>query len=85
MPQRTERLERYLEDELGDCRDEEVEKRLGELDALRESAEACAEQVDVLSALATRHGTASHAPLSPPTASYASVNSTPSSTFRRAA
>jgi len=50
MPQKTERLERYLKDELGDCRDEEVDERLGELEELCERAEVGAE-VDVLSAL----------------------------------
>ncbi len=34
MPQATERLQRYLEDELGECRSEDVERRLGELGTL---------------------------------------------------
>ena len=38
MSKETERLERYLKDELGECRTEDVEKRLGELDELREKA-----------------------------------------------
>ena len=34
MAQATERLQRYLEDELGECRSEDVERRLEELDTL---------------------------------------------------
>ena len=53
MSQATERLQRYLEDELGSCCDEDVDKRLEELDTLEaglgtERAEA---ELDVLSAL----------------------------------
>jgi DNA-binding transcriptional ArsR family regulator len=54
MAQATERLQRYLEDELGECRSEDVERRLDELGTLeaalgREQVEA---ELDVLSALA---------------------------------
>lgn len=38
MPRETGRLERYLEEELGECRTEDVERRLEELDGLREEA-----------------------------------------------
>ena len=54
MPDATERLRRYLEDELGDCRSEDVERRLDELSTLEAglgTARAEAE-LDVLSALA---------------------------------
>ncbi|WP_254822149.1 ArsR/SmtB family transcription factor [Haloglomus halophilum] len=34
MAQTTERLRRYLDDELGECRDEDVERRLDELGTL---------------------------------------------------
>ena len=54
MAQATERLQRYLEDELGECRSEDVERRLDELGTLeaalgRERVEA---ELDVVSALA---------------------------------
>ncbi|GAB3663661.1 ArsR/SmtB family transcription factor [Halopiger thermotolerans] len=54
MAQATERLHRYLEDELGECRDEDVDCRLEELDALEETigAERVETELDVLSALA---------------------------------
>jgi ArsR family transcriptional regulator len=54
MGQATERLQRYLEDELGECRSEDVERRLDELGALeRALGEARVEtELDVLSALA---------------------------------
>jgi DNA-binding transcriptional ArsR family regulator len=54
MAQATERLQRYLEDELGECRSEDVERRLEELDTLeRALGEARVEtELDVLSALA---------------------------------
>ena len=53
MEQATERLERYLDDELGECRSEDVERRLDELSTLeagleRERVEA---ELDVISAL----------------------------------
>ena len=54
MAQATERLQRYLEDELGECRNEDVERRLDELGTLEAAlgpAQADAE-LDVLSALA---------------------------------
>jgi ArsR family transcriptional regulator len=54
MAQATERLQRYLEDELGDCRDEDVERRLDELGTLERAlgpAQVDAE-LDVLAALA---------------------------------
>ncbi len=54
MTQATERLQRYLADELGECCDQDVERRLDELSTLKATIEA--EQVeaelDVLSALA---------------------------------
>ena len=54
MAQATERLQRYLEDELGECRSEDVERRLDDLGTLeaalgRERVEA---ELDVVSALA---------------------------------
>lgn len=53
MAQATERLQRYLDDELEECRSEDVERRLDELSTLeaglgKERAEA---ELDVLSAL----------------------------------
>jgi len=53
MPQATERLQRYLDDELGECRSEDVDRRLDELSTLEAglgTAQAEAE-LDVLSAL----------------------------------
>ncbi|QLK24512.1 metalloregulator ArsR/SmtB family transcription factor [Natrinema zhouii] len=54
MAHATERLQRYLEDELEACRDEDVNRRLGELETLE--AALGADQIDaelaVLSALA---------------------------------
>ncbi|QSX00312.1 ArsR/SmtB family transcription factor [Haloterrigena alkaliphila] len=54
MAQATDRLQRYLEDELGECRDEDLECRLGELDALEETigTTRVETELDVLSALA---------------------------------
>jgi hypothetical protein len=40
MAQATERLRRYLEDELGECRSEDVDTRLGELRTLETTLEA---------------------------------------------
>ncbi|EMA51678.1 regulatory protein ArsR [Halococcus morrhuae DSM 1307] len=54
MAEATERLQRYLEDELGECRDEDVEQRLDELGTL-EAALGPAQvddELGVLSALA---------------------------------
>ena len=54
MAQATERLQRYLEDELGACRNEDVERRLDELGTLEgtlDPAQVDAE-LDVLAALA---------------------------------
>lgn len=54
MPQATERLRRYLEEELGECRSEDVERRLDELGTL-EAALGTAHvdaELEVLSALA---------------------------------
>ncbi|WP_018257778.1 ArsR/SmtB family transcription factor [Halomicrobium katesii] len=54
MAQATERLRRYLDDELGECGNEDVERRLDELGTLEAglgTAQAEAE-LDVLSALA---------------------------------
>jgi len=55
MAHATERLERYLDDELGECRSEDVDQRLDELGALeaalgRKRVDA---ELDVLSALAS--------------------------------
>jgi DNA-binding transcriptional ArsR family regulator len=53
MAQATERLRRYLDDELGECRNEDVERRLDELCTL-EAAIGTAQvnaELDVLSAL----------------------------------
>lgn len=54
MAQATDRLQRYLEDELGECRSEDVDRRLDELGTL-ESALGTARveaELDVLAALA---------------------------------
>ncbi|RQG91844.1 ArsR/SmtB family transcription factor [Natrarchaeobius chitinivorans] len=53
MAQATKRLQRYLDDELGECRSEDVERRLDELSTLEAGlATARAEaELDVLSAL----------------------------------
>jgi len=54
MAQGTDRLQRYLADELGECRSEDVERRLDELGTL-EAALGTARvdaELDVLSALA---------------------------------
>ncbi|WP_313693379.1 ArsR/SmtB family transcription factor [Halorarum halobium] len=54
MAQATDRLRRYLDEELGDCRTEDVERRLEELGTL-EAALGTARvdaELDVLSALA---------------------------------
>jgi DNA-binding transcriptional ArsR family regulator len=55
MAQSTTRLRRYLEDELGSCRDEDLEDRLGELSALEDALGAgrVERELDVLSALAS--------------------------------
>ncbi|MFC4451143.1 MULTISPECIES: ArsR/SmtB family transcription factor [Halorussus] len=53
MAQATDRLRRYLDDELGECRNEDVERRLDELSTL-EAAIGTAQvdaELDVLSAL----------------------------------
>lgn len=54
MAQTTERLQRYLDDELGECRSEDVERRLDELSTLEAAlgAEQVTAELDVLSALA---------------------------------
>jgi len=54
MPQATDRLRRYLEDELGECRSEDVERRLDELGTLEAALGAARvdAELDVLSALA---------------------------------
>ncbi|ACM58953.1 ArsR/SmtB family transcription factor [Halorubrum lacusprofundi] len=55
MAQATERLQRYLDDELGECRSEDVDRRLDELSTLEAglgTAQAEAE-LDVLSALSS--------------------------------
>jgi len=54
MSQTTDRLRRYLEDELGECRTEDVDRRLEELGTLERAlgTERTAAELDVLSALA---------------------------------
>lgn len=50
-----DRLQRYLEDELGECRNEDLQKRLAELDELESflDPETAAADVETLSALGT--------------------------------
>jgi DNA-binding transcriptional ArsR family regulator len=54
MAQATERLRRYLDDKLGECRTEDVEQRLDELGTLEAGlgASQTEAELDVLSALA---------------------------------
>ena len=54
MATATQRLQRYLEDELEDCRPEDVEQRLDELDTLEAvlSTDRIERDLDVLTALA---------------------------------
>ncbi|MFC6768040.1 ArsR/SmtB family transcription factor [Natrinema soli] len=54
MSQATDRLQRYLEDELEACRDEDVDRRLDELETLEAAigSERVDAELDVLSALA---------------------------------
>ena len=54
MSTATQRLHRYLEDELDDCRPEDVDERLDELDALEAvlSTDRIEADLDVLTALA---------------------------------
>ncbi|MFC6718719.1 ArsR/SmtB family transcription factor [Natrialbaceae archaeon GCM10025810] len=54
MSEPIDRLERYLEDEDGECRTEDLERRLEELSALETEADAAVLEVDVpvLAALA---------------------------------
>jgi len=54
MSQSTERLRRYLDDELGECRSEDVDRRLDELGALETAlgSDRVGTELDVLSALA---------------------------------
>lgn len=54
MAQATDRLQRYLADELGECCDQDVERRLDELGTLKATigAEQVETELDVLSALA---------------------------------
>ncbi|MBB6645143.1 ArsR/SmtB family transcription factor [Halobellus ruber] len=56
MAQSTDRLRRYLDDELGECRDEDVENRLDELGTLEAAlgTERVDAELDVVSALANR-------------------------------
>lgn len=55
MAQSTNRLRRYLEDELGECREGDLEERLGELTALEAvlGTGRVEMELDVLSALAS--------------------------------
>ena len=54
MSQATDRLRRYLDDELGECRPEDVDQRLEELGTLERAlgTEQTEAELDVLSALA---------------------------------
>ncbi len=54
MSRATDRLQRYLDDELEECRNEDVERRLDELSTLEAGlgAERATRELDVLSALA---------------------------------
>ncbi|QCW03197.1 metalloregulator ArsR/SmtB family transcription factor [Natrinema pallidum] len=54
MAQAMDRLQRYLEDELGECRNEDLEERLNELSTLEAAIgpEQVNAELDVLSALA---------------------------------
>ena len=55
MAQATERLQRYLEDELEECRSEDVERRLGELGTLEAALgeDRVETELGVVSALAS--------------------------------
>jgi len=55
MARATERLERYLADELGECRSEDVDRRLDELGSLSAALEDgdVEAELDVLAALAS--------------------------------
>jgi len=54
MSQATNRLRRYMESELGECRDDDVEARLDELESLEATVERqLSDELDVLSALAS--------------------------------
>jgi len=55
MAQATERLQRYLEDELEECRSEDVERRLGELGTLETALgeDRVETELGVVSALAS--------------------------------
>lgn len=54
MAQATDRLQRYLEDELGECRSEDIDRRLDELGTLEAALGPAqvATELNVLSALA---------------------------------
>ncbi len=54
MSQSTQRLRRYLDDKLGECRDEDIDRRLDELGTLEAAlgTEQTERELDVLSALA---------------------------------
>lgn len=54
MSQATNRLRRYLDDELAECRNEDVEARLDELESLERTInEQLSAELDVVSALAS--------------------------------
>jgi hypothetical protein len=86
MAQSTERLERYLEDELGECRSEDVDRRLDELGALEAALgpSRVETELDVLSGLANETRLTLVRSLVAAEANSASVNSTRSSTSVRA-
>jgi ArsR family transcriptional regulator len=56
MAQARERLRRYLDDELGECRSEDVDRRLDELGTLQAALDGARidTELDVLSALGNR-------------------------------
>lgn len=55
MSDAIDRIERYLSDELGECRNEDLQERLAELEALESvlDPETIATDIDTLSALGT--------------------------------
>lgn len=56
MAESADRLRRYLEDEIGECRSEDLQRRLGELDDLEAllNPETVETDVEVLSALGSQ-------------------------------
>lgn len=56
MSERTQRLERYLEEEMGECRDQDISDRLDSLEAIQEGldTDTIDSDVEILSALGDR-------------------------------